>query len=86
MNISLAGDHPSRTVRHSSLIFFHWSNESSGFTMESTPSIWPNDAPALSAPRRWEWSCLGASSTAVCATVHSSRRIRSSPGRPMVRP
>ena len=46
----LPGDHPSRTVRQSSLIFFHWSNESSGLTIESTPSIWPNDAPALSAP------------------------------------
>src|SRR5581483_4058085 len=80
------GLHPSRTVRQSSFTFFHWSKERSGFTIESTASIWPNEAPALSAPRRCEWSWRGTSSTAVCATVQSSRRSRSSPGRARVRP
>src|SRR5687768_4368382 len=80
------GLQPSRTVRQSSFTFFHWSKLSSGFTMESTPSIWPNDAPALSAPLRWECSWRGASSTAVWATMQSSRRIRSRSGRPSVRP
>src|SRR5262249_26675509 len=48
----LPGVHPSRTVRQSSLIFFHSSNDRSGLTIESTPSICPKLAPALSAPRR----------------------------------
>src|SRR5256885_9230609 len=74
------------TSAHCSCARRRYSRSRSGPTSSNTASTSSAEAPVLSAPRRCECSCWAVPSTAIAATVASSRRFRSSPGRPITLP
>src|SRR6266550_7445120 len=71
------------TSAHSSHTCNARSAPTSCSTSASTSSTSAGVHPVLSAPRRWACSWRGVFSTAISARVHSSRRLRSSPSRPI---
>src|SRR5437016_8917439 len=74
------------TSAHCSRARRKFSGVRSAATSASTSSTSARVAPVFSDPRRWECSCCPVPRTAIAATVHSSRRFKSSPGRPITFP